>query len=369
MVGPDVRESQPPEQRELLVGRRLERQAVQRRDALALDRLPVLRGGVADMVRRTASRGAAHRPGACTDPGSPWPAPRRRRSLRSCASPADDRSLGVTERGDREAVAQAQAARAGDPPQRIGERLEVRHVQAAGVDAGRAAGDDRDAHREADDHRIQRGAAGGVVLLGVVQRPRAAARRPAAGGRGRTGPRRRRADRPGSRVPPRRRRRRSGGRASGRRRTGARRCCGGAGGGERPGRPRSRRSAQRHADAIGWPVGEEGHADDPFVGDGAPEAAVVGEATVVAHHEVVAGRNRDGLPERAVFSAAAVGDVAVLLAHAVADDVAVEDRDAVARAADDALDERLGGLLRRSGRRMARRGPAPWLGFPHTPLP
>ena len=48
---------------------------------------------------------------------------------------------------------------------------------------------------------------------------------------------------------------------------------------------------------LGGPVGGEGAADDPLLGDGAPEPAVVGLATVVAHHEVVAGRNRDRLAE------------------------------------------------------------------------
>src|ERR1700754_1548057 len=49
-------------------------------------------------------------------------------------------------------------------------------------------------------------------------------------------------------------------------------------------------------DALRRPVREERDADDPFVWDRAPEAAVVGLSTVVAHHEVVAGRNGDRCP-------------------------------------------------------------------------
>ncbi len=47
------------------------------------------------------------------------------------------------------------------------------------------------------------------------------------------------------------------------------------------------------ADLSGRPVGGEGIADDPLLGDGAPFPAVCGFPTVVAHHEVVIGRDRD----------------------------------------------------------------------------
>src|SRR5579862_8084040 len=62
-----------------------------------------------------------------------------------------------------------------------------------------------------------------------------------------------------------------------------------------PGRRRDRGARWRseEADAVRWPVGEEGDADDPFVRDRSPEAAVIGGSTVVAHHEVIAGRNLD----------------------------------------------------------------------------
>src|SRR5579871_3420724 len=45
------------------------------------------------------------------------------------------------------------------------------------------------------------------------------------------------------------------------------------------------------ADAVRGPVGGEGFADNPRSRDRPPEPAVVGEVTVVAHHEVVTGRN------------------------------------------------------------------------------
>ena len=44
---------------------------------------------------------------------------------------------------------------------------------------------------------------------------------------------------------------------------------------------------------FGRPVGPEGGADDPLARDGSPVPAVVGRPTIVAHHEVVIGRNRD----------------------------------------------------------------------------
>ena len=68
---------------ELLVGRRLERQPVQRRDAEALDRLAVLGGRVADVLGELPARMVSRRRGACSGRGSPWRAPRRPRSRRS----------------------------------------------------------------------------------------------------------------------------------------------------------------------------------------------------------------------------------------------------------------------------------------------
>src|SRR6202011_1489859 len=73
------------------------------------------------------------------------------------------------------------------------------------------------------------------------------------------------------------------------------------------------------ADAIWGPVGCDGSSDDPSGGDGAPEPAVVGFATVVPHHEPVSGRNLDGRREVALGTGPARADVGVVLALAVAD--------------------------------------------------
>src|SRR5919206_3533654 len=101
-------------------------------------------------------------------------------------------------------------------------------------------------------------------------------------------------------------------------------------------------AGSEEADAVRRPVGGEGAADDPRSGHGPPEPAVIGLATVVAHHEPMPGRNPDR--RRQVAPAAKVplagrADVRVLLAPAVADHVAVDDLDRVARPRDDALDE------------------------------
>src|SRR3954447_15119123 len=56
------------------------------------------------------------------------------------------------------------------------------------------------------------------------------------------------------------------------------------------------------ADALGRPVGGEGAADDPLARDRTPESTVLGEATVVAHHEPVARRNLERFREIAILS-------------------------------------------------------------------
>src|SRR6185312_933874 len=117
----------------------------------------------------------------------------------------------------------------------------------------------------------------------------------------------------------------------------------------RPGRAGLRRLPLEGADAARGPVGEERDPDEPFIGDGAPETAVVRETTVVAHHEVMTGRNLDRRPEIAGTVHPAGVDVAILLLDPVAVDVAILDEDHVTRSRHDALDEGLGGLL---GRRL-----------------
>src|SRR4051812_40382767 len=72
------------------------------------------------------------------------------------------------------------------------------------------------------------------------------------------------------------------------------------------------------ADSLWRPVGEEGLADDPFLWDGSPEAAVVTCPTVVAHHKKVPRRNLYGFREIA-GSRCARPDIALLLELAVDD--------------------------------------------------
>src|SRR6478672_2246785 len=103
----------------------------------------------------------------------------------------------------------------------------------------------------------------------------------------------------------------------------------------------------QQADALRRPVRGEGVADDPVARDRAPEAAVVGRATVVTHHEVVLGRDRYGRWKVAALAAAAGRGEGLLLALAVEDDMAVLDGDGVAGTGDDPLDEVDVGLLGR----------------------
>src|SRR6476659_6877603 len=101
------------------------------------------------------------------------------------------------------------------------------------------------------------------------------------------------------------------------------------------------------ADALGRPVGRERPTDDPFARDRTPEAAVVGLATVVAHHEPVIGGDGDRGCEVAPPATAALAgavDVAVALPLAVAVDVAALDVDRVPWSGDHALDEVHAGL-------------------------
>src|SRR4051794_38612092 len=79
-------------------------------------------------------------------------------------------------------------------------------------------------------------------------------------------------------------------------------------------------------DSLRGPVGGERLADDPLAWDGPPEATVVGAATVVAHHEVMVGRNGDRLWEIAPFAPTAGLDEGLLLALAVEDHVPAADR-------------------------------------------
>src|SRR5215213_1874902 len=94
-------------------------------------------------------------------------------------------------------------------------------------------------------------------------------------------------------------------------------------------------------DPLRRPVRRDRRADHPSFRHRSPEAAVVGLAAVVAHHEEAAVRHRDRALEGAALSVAARVRERVGLASAVAYDVPVLDLDAIAADADDALDERL----------------------------
>src|SRR5215207_1769439 len=121
-------------------------------------------------------------------------------------------------------------------------------------------------------------------------------------------------------------------------------------------RRRARRIALEEPDPLGRPVGGEGFADDPLSGNGTPEPAVVGAATVVAHHEVVVGRNADLAREIAGLTTAAGLDELLLLALAVEDHVPAADGEPVPRSGHHALDEvDVRPLLRRLRADLARR--------------
>ena len=109
------------------------------------------------------------------------------------------------------------------------------------------------------------------------------------------------------------------------------------------------------ADPVGRPVGGEGATDDPLLGDGSPEPAVVGLPTVVAHHEPVPGGNRDRRREVAPAVAALRtgwmnGSFWRLPLRTTWPSLM---RDRVARAGDDALDEVHAGLAGRRARSQA----------------
>src|SRR4051794_12289354 len=95
----------------------------------------------------------------------------------------------------------------------------------------------------------------------------------------------------------------------------------------------------RRADALGRPVREEGSADDPLLGDGAPDTAVGGVATVVAHHKKVTWRNRDFARLVTRFARCVRTNERLLLLLAVDVDASGPHGEVVARHPDDPLDE------------------------------
>ena len=110
----DVLERGARLERELLVRHRLERQPVQRRDAEALDRGPVLGRRVADVGREVPARVARLHPLHEAVAGDLGDRPRRRRSRRSSRR-RPRRRAARSPCGHREAVGQAQAALGGRP--------------------------------------------------------------------------------------------------------------------------------------------------------------------------------------------------------------------------------------------------------------
>ena len=334
-------------QRELLVGERLEGHAVQRRDALAFDRLAVRGRRVADVLGEAPAGvlavGVAHEAVARDLGDDRGGGDRRARRVA-----VDDRALLAAEVRHREAVEQAQhlaADAVGDAARRVAQRREVGLVQAARVDAAHAARDDDDPRGGAHHERVERLARLDGVLLGVVERAEQA--QLARGQRLVVEQHPGRHQRPGQAA------------ATGLVGAGDQPEAEAAVEGEQPPAAAARRAragasarvagrpALEEADPVGRPVGEEGAADDPARGDWSPEAAVVGFATVVAHHEPVAGRNLDRRREvahdadllRAGFDVGVALPFEGRLALRLAVDVAFADVDFVARAGDDPLDE------------------------------
>ena len=284
---------------------------------------------------------------------------------------------------------QADAARTGDLQQRLAERGEVGLVQAAAVDAAGAAGDDRDARGDPQHDRVERLARLFGVLLGVVeQRERADVARTEAVVVKEHGRRDQRAGQAAATGlvgagdeahaeravvleelaasaalpffcaawPSWARRRELAPRRRGQIRGlgGSTTTTSGTAAASSSASVRlvgSAEMALEEADALGRPVGGEGATDDPLARDRAPEPAVVGLATVVAHHEPMVGGNLDRPREVAAGSALARPREAVGLALAVDEGVAALDVQRVARAGDDALDEVDLGLGRRGARR------------------
>src|SRR5580765_2833778 len=119
--------------------------------------------------------------------------------------------------------------------------------------------------------------------------------------------------------------------------------------------PSGRRGMLAERDPVRWPVGREDRADQILARNRAPAARVAGLAAVVAHEEVLAGRDVPGLPRVLGVLLAPVGrDVGLAQLVVVDVDEAVRVlMDQVAGQPDQALDERAAlaaVLFRRLGR-------------------
>jgi hypothetical protein len=141
---------------------------VQRRDAVAFDRRPVLGGGVADVGGELPPGVTRLHPlheAVARDLGDH----RRRGDRGAHRVAAHDRALLEARRRDWEAVGQAQAAVAAHARENVAQRGQVRLVEPTLVDAAHAPRRHRDARGGAEHARVERLAHLGRVLLGVVQ--------------------------------------------------------------------------------------------------------------------------------------------------------------------------------------------------------
>ena len=141
---------------------------MQRRDAVRLDRRPVLGGRVADVglevPSRMALRRALHVPVA-RDLGEH----RGRRYGSAAAVPVHHRALLVRQLATPKAVHQADGSLAGHSHEGGAQRLEVRFVQPEAVDPPHAAADHGGLGGRPQHQRVQLLAARLGVLLGVVE--------------------------------------------------------------------------------------------------------------------------------------------------------------------------------------------------------
>src|SRR5262249_55200419 len=116
----------------------------------------------------------------------------------------------------------------------------------------------------------------------------------------------------------------------------------------RPTRAAAAWSLLEDPDSVWRPVSREGPADDPVTGDWSPKAAVRTLPTVVAHHEVMVGRDCDGIGQIAGSAGGTGADEVFLRQLPVPNRVTVLDAESVAGPGDDPLDE-VGARLLRDG--------------------
>ena len=309
---------------QLRVGDRGEGAPVKRRDAVLEDRLAVLGGRVADVAGEAPARVDAGRPGTCSGPCVTLAITEAAAIAALRASPSTTggaRARRLGQRGSRRRGRTASSAR--DRSQAIGERPEVGDVQTVAVDRAHRADRDRDACRRPEHAGIELLALLGGLLLRVVRARRAR------GARSRPDPLEVEQD-PGGHQ--RARQRAAAGLVD----------AGDVAGPEGAVEAEELRGrwallpplglALEDSDSAWRPVGGEGLADDPVSGDRSPEPAVVDSPTVVAHHEVMVGRNGDLFGQIALCSGLHGRMKSSSAFYAVDDGMAVLDRRACRRA-------------------------------------